>query len=170
MPRTRPTRPRPRLATFVLAALLAAACGESTAPMQAQNAPRELAFDVTIPEPGEATHVKMDGAAVVVTHFRWRDADGPRERVRVVPTAAQWAAFWTAAEAAGVRQWTGDYEAEGVQDGVGWSLRLAGEGVAIDSHGTNAYPDRHGQEHEMQVTADFRAFLDALGTLTGWEF
>jgi hypothetical protein len=155
-----------RAAAIACTVLLVAACSDSTAPVPAANAPRELEYDVMALEGAGSTSVRMDGAVVVVTH-----SDGTRtRRVRAVPTAAQWDAFWAAAEQAGVRQWTGDYNAEGFADGSAWSLRLAGNGVDVDAHGTNAYPDREGREHELYRPADFTAFLAALGTLTGWEF
>ena len=163
MPRLRPLITR--VVAIAGAALLAAACSESTAPVPAANAPRELAYHGSALEGGGSTSVRMEGGAVVVTY-----SDGTRtRRVRAVPTAAEWDAFWAAVEQAGVRQWTGDYNAEGFADGFGWSLRLAGNGVEVDAHGTNAYPDRDGREHEIHRTPDFSAFLGALGALTGWE-
>ena len=162
---------RTRLVAIAFAALALAACGEATVPQPAHNAPQELAFTVTALEGGTSTAVQMEGAAVVVTHTRWSHEEGLRtRRVRTVPTARDWTAFWAVVDAAGVQRWTGDYQAEGFRDGAGWSLRLAGNGVSIDSHGTNAWPDRDGLEHHLVVTADFRAFQDALGALTGWEF
>jgi hypothetical protein len=55
-------------------------------------------------------------------------------------------------------------------DGSGWSLRIVTGGVVIDSHGSNAWPDRRGREHEMEVPAEFQAFLDAVGALAGQDF
>jgi hypothetical protein len=163
MPRLHPLS---RIAAITCAALLISACGDTTAPVPAANAPRELAYDMNALEGAGSTSERMDVGAVVVTNY-----DGRRtRRVRAVPTAAQWDAFWAAAEQAGVRQWTGDYNAEGFVDGSAWSLRLAGNGVDVSAHGTNAYPDREGREHEIHRPADFTAFLAALSTLTGWDF
>lgn len=165
------TRARRSWAMMMLVAATLAACGDATAPLPAEGAPDELAFDVTALEGGTSTRVQLEGAAVVVTRTQWTHEKGLRtQRVRAVPAAEDWTAFWAAVEQAGVRQWTGDYFAEGMADGVGWSLRLAGGGQVLESHGTNAYPDREGREHHIHQTADFRAFLDALGTLTGSEF
>lgn len=162
---------RARRGASVLAALALAACSDTTVPQPAENAPQDFEYSVSAPEGGVSTRVQMDGAVVVVTHTEWTYGQSARtRRVRTVPTAGDWDAFWAAVDAAGVQRWTGDYEAEGFRDGTGWSLRLAGNGVSIDSHGTNAWPDRDGLEHHLLVTADFRAFLDALGDLTGWDF
>lgn len=171
-PRTPPALSRSRRAALAaIAALALSACGEATAPLPAEGAPDELAFNVSAAEAWSSTNVQLDGAAVVVTHVRRSQEEGVRtQRVRVVPSAQDWEAFWAAVDDAGVRRWTGQYVAEGYVDGVGWSLRLARGGVVTESHGVNAYPDRDGREHEIFVTADFRAFLDALGTLTRWEF
>lgn len=154
---------------LVAIALAFAACSDSTAPaVPAQNAAQELSFRVEALEGGSSTIVEMKGAVVEVT--RVEGGNGRTRRVRAAPSAAQWTAFWAAVDAAGVQRWTGDYDAEGFADGVAWSLRLAGNGVSVDSHGTNAWPDRDGVEHHLFVTQDFRAFQDALGALTGWEF
>lgn len=165
-----PTRARRSWAMMMLFAAALAGCGDATAPLPVEGAPDELAYSVNGAESGTSTSVQLEGAAVVVTRSQWTHEKGLRtERVRAVPTAADWTAFWAAVERAGVRQWTGDYEAEGVRDGASWSLRLTGGGQVLESHGVNAYPDREGNEHHMHQTADFRVFLDALGALAGTE-
>jgi hypothetical protein len=169
MPHSAITRAGP--AATIVVALVLAACSDTTVPQPAENAPQDFEYSVSAPEGGVSTWVQMDGGVVVVTHTERTYGQSPRtRRVRTVPTAGEWNAFWAAVDAAGVQRWTGEYEAEGFRDGTGWSLRLAGNGVSVDSHGTNAWPDRDGLEHHLQMTTDFRAFLDALGGLTGWEF
>jgi hypothetical protein len=149
---------------------LGAGCGDPAAPLPAAGAPDALAFDMSGYGTGSTT-VRMDGGAVVVRYAPWDNESTRRpDGVRAVPSAGDWAAFWAAAEQAGVRQWHREYRAEHIVDGLAWSLELAGGGVAIESLGVNAYPDRQGDEHEGIPPADFMAFLEALGTLTGWNF
>lgn len=171
MPRPRSAIARARIAVIACAALVFAACGDATAPPPAEGAPDEFAFNVSALEGGTSTSVTLEGATVVVTHLQWRHGGGTRtRRLRTVPSAAGWAAFWATIEQAGVRQWTGDYEAEGFRDGSVWSLRLARNGEVIESHGANAYPDGEGREHHLVHTPEFSALLNALEALTGWEF
>jgi hypothetical protein len=163
------TKARRAWAMMMVLGAMAAGCGDPAAPLPAEGAPDEFAFNIGGYGTG-STGVRMDGGAVVVTHRPWDSDDGPPESVRTVPSASDWAAFWAAAEQAGVRRWQREYRADHIVDGLAWSLELAGGGVAIQSVGINAYPDRQGDEHEVFPPADFMAFLDALGTLTGWDF
>jgi hypothetical protein len=163
------TRSRIRRHAWVAAVFALAACGDATGPLPSQGAPEELKFTFSSFGSG-TTIVQMDDEGVAITRIPWNHTPGVTiEPVRVVPTAAAWADFWAAAEQAGLRSWRSEYLAEGVVDGTGWGLRIVADDAVIDSHGSNAYPDRRGGEHEMEMTADFRAFLDALGTLTGQE-
>ncbi len=162
--------PRRTWAAAVLLAAAFAGCGDPTGPLPREGAPDELRFTIGGFGSGSTT-VVLDGEAVMVTRVPWDYMTGvPIVPVRVVPTAQAWRDFWAAAEEAGVRRWRSEYMAEGVVDGSGWSLRIVADGVVVDSHGSNAWPDRRGREHEMDVTADFQAFLDAVGTLAGQDF
>jgi hypothetical protein len=156
---------------WVAAVLVAiAGCGDATGPLPREGAPDELRFSVS--GYGSATTiVQLDDEGVAVTRIPWDPTNGVIiEPVRVVPSAAAWAEFWEAADAAGVRRWRREYRAEDVVDGAGWGLRIVADGVVIDSHGSNAWPDRTGREHERDVTDDFRMFMDAVGTLVGQDF
>jgi hypothetical protein len=104
---------------------------------------------------------------VVYRRASWGGSGVTVDSVRVVPTADQWRAFWAAADDAGVGRWRRRYVAEGVVDGSGWGLRLRAGGENILSEGSNAYPDRNGDEQENRVTDAFLTFLDGLGDLVG---
>lgn len=150
-------------------ALALAACAETTGPLPRAGVPDDLAFTLSGYGAG-STSVHLLGGTVTVKRFPWNLQPGMQvDSVVVVPTAEAWAEFWTAVDESGVHRWRRTYHAEGVADGAGWGLRLAGGGVVVQTQGSNAYPDRDGREHEMEMTPEFRAFLDALGTLTGWE-
>lgn len=133
-----------------------------------EGVPDEFVFTTSGYGTGSTT-VRVDGDAVVVRRAQW-DPAIPADSVRRVPNTQQWTAFWAAADAAGVARWRERYFAEGVVDGVGWSLRIVADGRAVDSGGANAYPDERGREHENEETVAFRGFLDALADLTGQPF
>ena len=110
--------------------------------------------------------LRVDTVLLWQRPWDWRP-DQPLDTLRAVPTAEAWRDFWTAMDRSGVHRWRRRYTAEGVLDGSGWSLRIAAGGQVVESHGSNAYPDRFGAEHELKLTDDFRAFLTALGELVG---
>lgn len=158
---------RASLAAMVTLAL--AGCGDPVAPLPRQGAPDELVCTFTAYE-ASSTTVRLDGEAVVMTRRSWAWSQGmPVDSVRVVPSADAWAAFWAAAEQAGVRRWRERYEAENVIDGAGWSLRLTAEGRVIESRGSNAYPDRRGRENEATMPDAFAELMDTVGALVGRE-
>ena len=148
-------------------ALAFAGCSDPTGPLPREGVPDELRFSIG----GfgtSSTTIELEGDAVVLTRIPWDWSPGmPVDSVRAVPTAEGWAAFWAAAEQAGVRRWRERYMAEGVVDGGGYSLRLVAGDLVIESAGSNAYPDRRGREHEMEHTSAFSEFLDAIGALVG---
>ena len=154
-------------AILILAAALLASCDDPTGPLPREGAPRELEYTVGGFAVGTAL-VELHGDTVVLVRIPWDARPGTRpDSVRTVPTAEAWRDFWEAARDAGVRRWRARYNAEGVVDGSGWSLRIVAPGAKVESNGSNAYPDRHGLEHENEVTSDFRAFEAAIEALAG---
>jgi hypothetical protein len=154
-----------RCACAAAALLLLASCADSTAPLWHEGAPEALSF--TFGGYGASSlAVNLRGETVVVRRAPWDwEGNAVADSVVVVPTTEAWAEFWAAAETAGVHNWRSRYHAH-VMDGVGWTLRLEAGGRTLESQGSNAFPDRHGREHEVETDA-FRAFLDALGALVG---
>jgi hypothetical protein len=151
----------------VLAGVLLASCDDPTGPLPREGAPRELEYTVGGFAVGSA-NVALRGDTVVLVRMPWGARPGtPPDSVRTVPTAEAWRDFWEAASDAGVRRWRERYNAEGVVDGSGWNLRIVAPGSRIESNGSNAYPDRHGLEHEGEMTREFRAFEAAIEALAG---
>jgi hypothetical protein len=151
------------VATAVLGVALAlAACDDATGPLAEEGAPDDLEFSIGGFSVGEST-VELRGDTVVLRRTRPEVIDS----VRAVPTPDSWRAFWSATERAGLRRWRARYAAEGIVDGVGWSVRIAAGGRLVESSGNNAYPDRFGREHELDMTDDFQAFLTAVSELVG---
>ena len=152
------------VSTAVLGVALAlAACDDATGPLPRTGVPDDLEFSIGAFSVGEST-VELRGDTVVLR--RWRPG-AVIDSVRAVPTPDSWRAFWSATERAGVHRWRARYAAEGIVDGVGWSVRIAASGRLVESSGNNAYPDRFGRKHELGMTDDFRAFLTAVGELVG---
>jgi len=152
-----------------IAATLAfvASCSDVTAPLALEGRPIALAFSIGgFGAPSRQLELRGDTVIARRRPFNWVPG-GPTDSVRVVPSAEAWRAFWNAADDAGVQKWHPEYEAEGVLDGEGWSIRLASDRREINSWGSNAYPDRNGREHELEVPAEFQAFKSALNALVG---
>ena len=152
------------LLTFALALI---ACSDTTAPLPHEGAPAALEFSIG-GYGGGGSRVTLVSDTVVM----WRVSPAwtpgtPIDTVRVVPDSAAWRAFWSATRQAGADQWRGQYNADGIVDGLGWDLRLVAGGGQIVSYGSNAYPDRSGKKHEGDVTDDFRRFVAALSDLVG---
>jgi hypothetical protein len=155
-------------AALVCGALALAGCGDSTLPLPAEGAPRELEFSIG-GFGGSSTLLELEGETLVVRRVPWGEDGRPGtvSTVRVTPTAADWREFWENVDAAGVRQWRREYHAEHIADGLGWGVRIGVERGVLQSQGSNAYPDRRGREHEGEMTDAFRTFLDALAGLIG---
>ena len=155
------------LAPVILAAALLTSCDDPTGPLPSEGAPREFRYSVGGFAVGSAT-VELRGDTVVLVRTPWEGLSGTRpDSIRTVPTAEAWRDFWEAAADAGVRRWRSRYEAAGIVDGGGWSLRIVAPGSKVESTGSNAYPDRHGLEHEGEAPSEFRAFEAAIATLAG---
>ena len=146
---------------------LASACTDSTAPLQFEGRPTILEFSIGgFGAPSRQLELRGDTVVARRRPFSWMPGS-PTDSVRVIPSADAWRAFWSAVDGAGVQKWHVQYNAEQIQDGEGWSLSIASGSRAINTWGSNAYPDRNGREHETQRPEEFQAFLKALNTLAG---
>ena len=160
-----------RLARLTLTCLAlpagTATCGDPTAPLPREGPPDELSFGFggfAI----EGVTLELQGTTVLMWRRSWDWRPGEAiDTLRVTPSADQWREFWITADAAGVQRWRARYAAEGVVDGAGWRFRLVAGAFALESTGANAYPDRLGREHELEMTEEFRALRTALGNLVG---
>jgi hypothetical protein len=145
----------------------AAACIDATSPLQHEGRPAVLEFSIDgYGAPSRQLELRGDTLVARKRPFIWVP-NAPTDSVRVVPTAEQWRAFWAAADEAGVQRWHTEYNAEQIQDGEGWIIRIASGGREINSWGSNAYPDRNGHEHEGVRTAEWNVFKTSLNTLAG---
>ena len=76
-----------------------------------------------------------------------------------------WERFWKAVEAAGVWQWSDNYENSDVLDGTQWSLKLKHQGRTLITQGSNAFPGC--AEPIYSKFCEFGCFIKALQSLTG---
>jgi hypothetical protein len=152
---------------FAVMALALGACSSATEPIRLAGPPDEFRFELGgFGVDGRTVELRNDTLLFYRRPFASLPGT-PIDTVRVVPTAEAWRTFWTTAELTGVHRWQGRYNAEGVVDGSGWSLRIVEGSRRVESNGSNAYPDRSGKEHELDMTSDFRAFVSALSALVG---
>jgi hypothetical protein len=159
---------RQRLALLAPFALLgAAACGDALAPeLPTDGRPAALRLFLGAWTWG-TLEVRLAGDTVVAVR---RPDLGPATSgwtVRVVPGAAEWRAFWRAADAAGVRGWPSACENTGVVDGGGFEMELAyAGGGRIASRGANSFPRRDGRCADT-TSDEYEAFLAAVAALVG---
>lgn len=158
-------RPRLRAWMTAAAAIVLAGCGDMLISLPGEGPPQAMNF--ALAEAGaDRRTVEVRGDTVVMRRTRANDASAVLDSARTVPSAAQWRAFWSAAERAGVRRWARRYADADMVSGTGWGLRIIHDGYSLESDGSNAYPDRDGREHD-DVTEDFMGFVQAVGDLVG---
>jgi hypothetical protein len=162
------TIPSPRTGLAVLcAALTFAACGDLAGPLPRAGVPDELEFSMGGYFAPSAS-VVLRGDTVVLRRAPWSPTSPAQiDSVISVPSPRAWADFWTVVDETGVNFWHRRYMAEEIADGMGWSLRVVADGRTVQSHGSNAYPDSRGAEHEGDMTPEFRAFMAAIDELAG---
>lgn len=96
---------------------------------------------------------KQSGKGMVVT-------------ARLQPTQAQWKAFKTAIEKAGVGHWRASYMNNQVMDGTQWALTVKFKEFKTSSQGSNSYPLQNGEPgNDPSFTPAFEAYLKAVKTL-----
>jgi hypothetical protein len=157
------------LRALALVAALATACSSSTAPLPTEGAPDELR--VTYGGFGFGSHdvTLRNDTLVVVRRNDFRPES--TTTATVVPDAAAWQRFWTAADAAGVARWPRRCANTNIVDGGGFSLRIVADARTWESQGSNSYPQANGRcSGEPEHSRDFQAFTAAVSQLIGRPF
>jgi hypothetical protein len=157
--------------SFVFLALLAVgSCGDPTRALPVTGPPDSLLLSVGgFGTEGKAWSVAGDTLIYRrVPFFTSGDPIG-MDSLKVIPSDESWREFWRTVRKAGVYRWYGRYVAENVMDGSWWSLRLAAGEFSTEATGSNAWPDRRGQERELEYTDEFASFVTALERLVERE-
>jgi hypothetical protein len=151
--------------------LAGAACsGVPTAPSFPLGSPPSV-LELRYGGFGFGSHdVTLRGDTLVVTRLSDFGPDSSRT-TRVVPTPAEWADFWRAADAAGVRSWPRTCRNTDVVDGGGFTLRLEYAGGRVEATGANSYPQRDGRcGGSPDWTPEYSAFVSAVSQLIGMKY
>jgi hypothetical protein len=151
--------------TSAAAVIAVAGCNDLLLSLPSEGPPQAMSF--ALAELGtDRRTVEVRGDTVVMRRFKGHDTPELLDSTRTVPSAADWRAFWSATERAGVRKWARRYADYDVVHGIGWGLRITHDNYTLETDGSNAYPDRNGRQHD-EVTEDFLGFVRAMGDLAG---
>lgn len=157
------------LGAAVASGLLLLACDSPTAPRFPVDEP-PTAFEVDVDGYGYGLYrVTLRGDTLLVER-RPDFSLAPQFTTRVVPTRADWRAFWRAADDAGVRSWPHRCIDESVVDGGGYGVEITYAGGRVQSAGANSYPRANGHCDSLSYTDDFRTFTRAITQLIGRQF
>lgn len=168
IPTSMPVR---RAALGALALVAATACGSTLTDPELPAGGAPDAFAMRVDGFGFGAHVVTLRGDTLVVERRpdWR-VDSARI-ARVVPTSRQWAEFWRAADAVGVRRWPRACRNARIVDGGGFTLELAYSGVTLASQGTNSFPQRDGGcTRDGGASPEYEAFVRAVSALIGRPF
>ena len=167
---------RPRPPRAALALLLLAGCGEGSLFAGPPALPTDgppTALEVRLDGFGYGAHlVTLVGGDTLLVERRpeWRiDSAGI---TRVVPTAAQWRAFWDAADRAGVARWPRSCVNARIADGAGYTVTIGTASERrLEAGGMNAYPRADGRcDLDGGWTTEFRTLMEATSRLIGRPF
>ena len=158
-----------RLATAVF--VLAAACGDdAVAPLPESGPPAAFVVRADGFGYGSLTVTLTNGALVVVRAPDWRAESATA--TTIVPTDADWAAFWREARAVGLQRWPRRCEYPGISDGSGIAVDITYDGGRIQAETMSAYPTGEGGcvRGAIDPTGEYTLFTAAVGRLIGRPF
>ena len=90
----------------------------------------------------------------------------------IIPSEEEWQKFWDKMDKIGIWKWIEDYDCPDliVLDGSSWNLKIELGDKKLESSGSNAYPGENVEESVPDQSKYFKKFLNALRSLTGFEF
>ena len=91
----------------------------------------------------------------------------------IIPSEEEWKKFWDEMDKIRIWKWIDDYTLEDdlyTLDGSSWNLKIELEDIKVESSGSNAYPGENIKESDPNQSKSFKKFLNALKSLTGFEF
>ena len=89
-----------------------------------------------------------------------------------IPSEVEWKKFWDEMDRIRVWSWMDNYDCPDVvfDDGSSWNLKIELGDKKVESSGSNYYPGENIEEIVSDQSESFKKFLDALRSLTGFEF
>ena len=90
-----------------------------------------------------------------------------------IPSEEEWKKFWDKMDNIRVWNWIDDYTLEDdlyTLDGSSWNLKIELGDKKVESSGSNYYPGENIEESDPNQSESFKKFLNALRSLTGFEF
>ena len=99
----------------------------------------------------------------------WRiDESREEHEETLVPTKAQWKAFWKKIDRLELWKWSPHYENPGVCDGTGWSVEIRRDRQSVKSSGDNNYPATPEEpSFDPEPSKLFNGYLRAVSSLLG---
>ena len=90
----------------------------------------------------------------------------------IIPSEEEWLKFWDKMDKIGIWKWIEDYYCQDlmVLDGSSWNLKIELGDKIVESSGSNAYLGENIKESDPNQSKSFKKFLNALRSLTGFEF
>jgi hypothetical protein len=113
----------------------------------------------------EATNIELELKDGVLLCRAWEGGAEPENGQQLHPSPEKWERFWLEVERIGVWKWEQNYTTPDVLDGASWFLKLQHGGHAIETGGSNGYPETDGPEYSQK--SPFAQFLRALKQLSG---
>ena len=90
-----------------------------------------------------------------------------------IPSEEEWKKFWDKMDKIGIWEWIEDYTDKDImymEDGSSWNLKIELGDKKVESSGLTYYPGENVKEIVPYQSESFKKFLNALRSLTGFEF
>ncbi len=113
--------------------------------------------------------IKIENGKIVFAYdsFIFRKYDN-----YIIPSEEEWMKFWDKMDNIRVWNWMDNYDCPDVlvDDGSSWNLKIELGDKKVESSGSDYYPGENVEEIVSDQSESFKKFLDALRSLTGFEF
>jgi hypothetical protein len=115
-------------------------------------------------------NIKIENGKIVLLYdsFIYRKYDN-----YIIPSEEEWKKFWNEMDKIGIWEWIEDYTDQDIlyiEDGSSWNLKIELGNKKVESSGSTYYPGENVKEIVPYQSESFKKFLNALRSLTGFEF
>ena len=115
-------------------------------------------------------HIKIENGRIV---FAFDSFPSGYSDNYIIPSEEEWKKFWDKMDKIGIWEWIDNYTLEDdlyTLDGSSWNLKIELGNKKVESSGSNYYPGENIEEIVPDQLESFKKFLNALRSLTGFEF